>query len=560
MGTIIGIDLGTTTSEIAYVKDGKPEVIINELGSRITPSVVGLTDENEIIIGNTAKGQAALKPDRTVMEVKRIMGTDKMVTLGDNVVTPEEVSAMILKELKRYAESYIGENITEAVITVPANFNDLQRQATKIAGELAGLKIERIINEPTAAAIAYSIDNLDKEEKIIVYDLGGGTFDITILNLLNGNLDIKTSRGNNKLGGKDFDERLTNYILKKFREDTNIDLSKNYIAMARIKEASERAKIDLSVMNFAEIEIPFIATDEKNNPLEINFKISREEFERLIKDLIDITEVEVDKALEAAGYNEEDIDTVIAVGGSTRIPCVRELLKNKFGDKLKGGINVDEAVAMGAAIQGAIHKNDPKLSFVKIMDICMYTLGISVGKDTVDHIIMKDSKLPCTENKIYSTSFDNQKSMTIEVYQGDATLKSENTKIGEFKIEGIPEAPAGDEEVEVAFTYNIDGILEVTAEIISSGESIVGIIDTMGVNSKPIEYSEDLGKWSSSRLSSKSKTIIEMAEKKVPHLDSENKVKVVKVIESLKRAIIDDDDELVDKYDEELTDLLFEIC
>ena len=235
MGTIIGIDLGTTTSEIAYVKDGKPEVIINELGSRITPSVVGLTDENEIIIGNTAKGQAALKPDRTVMEVKRIMGTDKMVTLGDNVVTPEEVSAMILKELKRYAESYIGENITEAVITVPANFNDLQRQATKIAGELAGLKIERIINEPTAAAIAYSIDNLDKEEKIIVYDLGGGTFDITILNLLNGNLDIKTSRGNNKLGGKDFDERLTNYILKKFREDTNIDLSKNYIAMARIK-------------------------------------------------------------------------------------------------------------------------------------------------------------------------------------------------------------------------------------------------------------------------------------------------------------------------------------
>ncbi|WP_294342143.1 Hsp70 family protein [uncultured Clostridium sp.] len=560
MGTIIGIDLGTTTSEIAYVKDGKPEVIINELGSRITPSVVGLTDENEIIIGNTAKGQAALKPDRTVMEVKRIMGTDKMVTLGDNVVTPEEVSAMILKELKRYAESYIGENITEAVITVPANFNDLQRQATKIAGELAGLKIERIINEPTAAAIAYSIDNLDKEEKIIVYDLGGGTFDITILNLLNGNLDIKTSRGNNKLGGKDFDERLTNYILKKFREDTNIDLSKNYIAMARIKEASERAKIDLSVMNFAEIEIPFIATDEKNNPLEINFKISREEFEGLIKDLIDITEVEVDKALEAAGYNKEDIDTVIAVGGSTRIPCVRELLKNKFGDKLKGGINVDEAVAIGAAIQGAIHKNDPKLSSIKIMDICMHTLGISVGKDTVDHIIMKDSKLPCTENKIYSTSFDNQKSMTIEVYQGDATLKSENTKIGEFKIEGIPEASAGDEEVEVAFTYNIDGILEVTAEIISSGESIVGIIDTMGVNSKPIEYSEDLGKWSSSRLSSKSKTIIEMAEKKVPHLDSENKVKVVKVIESLKRAIIDDDDELVDKYDEELTDLLFEIC
>ena len=330
--------------------------------------------------------------------------------------------------------------------------------------------------------------------------------------------------------------------------------------MARIKEASERAKIDLSVMNFAEIEIPFIATDEKNNPLEINFKISREEFEGLIKDLIDITEVEVDKALEAAGYNKEDIDTVIAVGGSTRIPCVRELLKNKFGDKLKGGINVDEAVAIGAAIQGAIHKNDPKLSSIKIMDICMHTLGISVGKDTVDHIIMKDSKLPCTENKIYSTSFDNQKSMTIEVYQGDATLKSENTKIGEFKIEGIPEASAGDEEVEVAFTYNIDGILEVTAEIISSGESIVGIIDTMGVNSKPIEYSEDLGKWSSSRLSSKSKTIIEMAEKKVPHLDSENKVKVVKVIESLKRAIIDDDDELVDKYDEELTDLLFEIC
>ena len=560
MGTIIGIDLGTTTSEIAYVKDGKPEVIINELGDRITPSVVGLTDENEIIIGNTAKGQAALKPDRTVMEVKRIMGTDKMVTLGDNVVTPEEISAMILKELKRYAENYIGEDVKEAVITVPANFNDLQRQATKIAGELAGLKIERIINEPTAAAIAYSVDNLDKEEKIIVYDLGGGTFDITILNLLNGNLDIKTSRGNNKLGGKDFDERLVNYILKRFNEDNGIDLSKDRIAMARIKEAAERAKMDLSDMSSTEIEIPFIATDDKNNPLEINLKISREEFEGLIKDLIKVTEVEVDKALESAGYSEEDIDTVIAVGGSTRIPCVRELLKNKFGDKLKGGINVDEAVAMGAAIQGAIHKNDPNLSSVKIMDICMHTLGTSVGKDTVDHIIMKDSKLPCTENKIYSTSIDNQKFMIIEVYQGDGNLKSENTKIGEFKIEGIPEAPAGEEEVEVAFTYNIDGILEVTAEIISSGESIVGIIDTMGVNAKPIEYSEDLGKWSSSRLSSKSKTIIEMAEKKIHHLDSDNKIKVVKVIESLKRAIIDDDEILVDKYDEELTDLLFEIC
>ena len=560
MGTIIGIDLGTTTSEIAYVKDGKPEVIINELGGRITPSVVGLTDEGEVIIGNTAKGQAALKPDRTVMEVKRVMGTDKMVTLGDKVLTPEEISAMILKELKRYAENYIGEDVKEAVITVPANFNDLQRQATKIAGELAGLKIERIINEPTAAAIAYSVDNLDKEEKIIVYDLGGGTFDITILSLSYGNLEIKTSRGNNQLGGKDFDERLVNYVLKKFNEDNGIDLSKNTIAMARIKEAAERAKMDLSVMNYTDIEIPFIALDGNKNPLEVNLKITREEFEELIKDLIDITEVEIDKALEVAGYSEEDIDVVIAVGGSTRIPYIRKLLKNKFGDKLKGGINADEAVAMGAAIQGAIHKKDPNLSSVKIMDICMHTLGISIETDTVDHIIMKDSKLPCTENKIYNTTVDNQKSMIIEVYQGDGNLKSENTKIGEFKIEGIPEAPAGEEEVEVAFTYNIDGILEVTAEIISSGESIVGIIDTMGVNTKPIEYSEDLGKWSSSRLSSKSKAIIEMAEKKVYNLDGDNKIKIIKLVEQLKKSIIDDNEVLVDKYDEELTDFLFEIC
>ena len=560
MGTIIGIDLGTTTSEIAYVKDGKPEVIINELGGRITPSVVGLTDEGEVIIGNTAKGQAALKPDRTVMEVKRVMGTDKMVTLGDKVLTPEEISAMILKELKRYAENYIGEDVKEAVITVPANFNDLQRQATKIAGELAGLKIERIINEPTAAAIAYSVDNLDKEEKIIVYDLGGGTFDITILSLSYGNLEIKTSRGNNQLGGKDFDERLVNYVLKKFNEDNGIDLSKNTIAMARIKEAAERAKMDLSVMNYTDIEIPFIALDGNKNPLEVNLKITREEFEELIKDLIDITEVEIDKALEVAGYSEEDIDVVIAVGGSTRIPYIRKLLKNKFGDKLKGGINADEAVAMGAAIQGAIHKKDPNLSSVKIMDICMHTLGISIETDTVDHIIMKDSKLPCTENKIYNTTVDNQKSMIIEVYQGDGNLKSENTKIGEFKIEGIPEAPAGEEEVEVAFTYNIDGILEVTAEVISSGESIVGIIDTMGVNTKPIEYSEDLGKWSSSRLSSKSKAIIEMAEKKVYNLDGDNKIKIIKLVEQLKKSIIDDNEVLVNKYDEELTDFLFEIC
>ncbi|TCT15999.1 molecular chaperone DnaK [Natranaerovirga pectinivora] len=571
MGRIIGIDLGTTTFEIAYIKNGKPEIIVNDLGSRITPSVVGLTDDNEIIIGSSPKRQAVLKPERTVMEVKRLMGSSEKVTLGEKEFSPQQISAMILEKSKKYAEDYLGEVVTEAVITVPANFNDLQRQATKEAGALAGLKVERIINEPTAAALAYGINNLESEEKVLVYDLGGGTFDVTILELFEGVLDVKASRGNNMLGGKDFDERIENYIIKDFKKKHGIDLSGNKKTMARIKDAAERAKIELSSIDVTDIELPFVAIDENQNPLEINIKLTRNKFEELIMDLVESTDKEIQDALIASGYNEEDIDVVLAVGGSSRIPCVKRLLNTKFNNKIKTDINPDEAVALGAAVQAGI-KNDEISSedSVLITDVCRYTLGTNVVADVgngrlmsgiFDPIIMRDSKIPCTAKKTYYTMHYNQTSVDVDVYQGEAKLVIENTKIGEFVLEGIPEAPAGEEAIEVAFTYNLNGILEVTAKILSNQKSISKIIDTQSINKETTLLFEELNldKWKECKLAPKVKSTISLYEIKQEKINETDLKKIQKVLNKLKKAVIDNDEELVEKYDEELTDLLFDI-
>lgn len=571
MGRIIGIDLGTTTSEIAYIKNGKPEIIVNDLGNRITPSVVGLTDDNEIIVGTLPKRQAVLKPERTVMEIKRLMGTNEKISIGDKVLSPQEISSMILKKLKKYAEDYLGESVTEAVITVPANFNDLQRQATKEAGELAGLKVDRIINEPTAAALAYGIDNLEGEEKVLVYDLGGGTFDVTVLELFDGVIDVKASRGNNKLGGKDFDERIEKYIIEDFEKKNGINLRNNKKTMARIKEAAERAKIELSSMDSTDIELPFVAIDENQNPLEISIRLTRSKFEELIMDLLEATDKEIQDALEAAKYSIDDIDVVLAVGGSSRVPCVRRLLNTKFNKKIKTDINPDEAIALGAAVQAGI-KNDEISSedSVLITDACRYTLGTNIVTDVgngrlmsgvFDPIIMRDSKIPCTRKKVYYTASENQNKVVIDVYQGDGKLVIENTKIGEFLLEGIPEAPAREEAIEVSFTYNLNGILEVKAKILSNGKSISEIIDTQSINKEDVVCFEELNldKWKECKLAPKVKSIINLCERKMETMNDTYREKVQELLNKLKKSVIENDDELVKKYDEELTDLIFDI-
>lgn len=355
---IIGIDLGTTNSLVSYIKDGKPVIIPNEFGELITPSVVGINDDGEYCAGNVAKRQLTLKPDKTISEVKRLMGRDEKVKLGDREFLPEEISSILIKKLKKDAEDYIGKEVREAVITVPANFNDLQRQATKRAGELAGLVVERIINEPTAAALAYGLNKMGSEEKVLVYDLGGGTFDVTVFEIFDGIVDVKSSRGNAKLGGKDFDKLIVEYILKNFYEKEHIDLREDLQAMARIKEYAEKAKIELSSVKTTNILIPFIAINKDNNPLEVDIKLSRAKFEELIKDLLMSTKVQINETLDAAGYKRDDLDVVLAVGGSSRITMVDDLLKELFNDKVKSGVNPGEAIVLGASIQAGIKSGE----------------------------------------------------------------------------------------------------------------------------------------------------------------------------------------------------------
>ncbi|MDT8716305.1 Hsp70 family protein [Clostridium sp. 19966] len=572
MRTVIGIDLGTTTSEIAYLKDGKSIIIPNDLGSKLTPSVVSLSENDEIIVGEFAKRQAALKPESTVLEVKRFMGTDKKISLGENIHTPQEISSMILKKLKKYAEIYIGNEIKEAVITVPANFNDLQRQATVMAGEMAGLKIERIINEPTAAALAYGLENMSAEENILVFDLGGGTFDVSVLEFFEGILDVKSSRGNNALGGKDFDKKLEDYVIEEFQKDKNIDLSDNLKATARIKEACERAKIELSSMEKANISLPFIAEDKFGNPLELNIEITREKFNELIDGLIQSTNIIIDEALRASGLKENDITLVLAVGGSSIVPRVKELLINRFDTRVKGDFNPQEAVALGAAVQAAIvSKQINADEGLIITDICSYSLGIKITKTlstgrkvfgVFDPIITRDTKIPCSVKKTYYTSYDNQADVEIEIYEGEGKMVSENTNIGSFELKGIPPKPEGEESIEVTFTYNLNGMLEVKAKINSTSETVgkvINIINSSNVNMYLDSIIENLDNWEDYPLASRVKMIINIAEKKLDKIQNPQKQKIEFLLKTLKSAIINNNESLVQKYDDELTDILFEM-
>lgn len=584
MGRIIGIDLGTTTSEIAYIENNEPKIIPDCFGNRIVPSVVGKKEDGTVIVGQVAYNQLIPSPDKTIAEVKRLMGSDTPIHLGDEELMPHEVSSLILKELKKYAEDYLGEEVVEAVITVPANFNNSQRKVTKLAGEMAGLTVERIINEPTAAAMAYGINNLDKEEKILVYDLGGGTFDVSILEMFDGILDVKSSRGNDRLGGKDFDSRIEKYIEKEFERiyEQNlykgIDVQNKLSIKLRVKEAAINAKKELSNQLTTTINIPFITVID-NKPVSISIELKREKFNELTKDLVQSTTEKIDEALKAANLKAKDIDTVLLVGGSSRIPAVRELVESKFKGKIISGINPDEAVAMGAAIQAGIKSNQiTSEENLIITDKCSYNLGTSIIKigdgkiinGAFDCIIPIDSSIPCSKKKIYYTAVDDQEEVRVEVYEGNEELAEDNTKIGDFLLKGVPKARAGEESIEVQFDYDLNGILQVKATIVSTGKSVNKIIDNFKLIKLPQDALVDeniyerfeVDEWEGYKLASGVKSTVELAERRINNSDLKNneekRKKIQKLLEELKLAVIYDNEELVERYDEELTDILFE--
>ena len=468
MAKIIGIDLGTTNSCVSVIEGGEATVIVNTDGFRTTPSVVAFRN-GEIIVGENARRQAATNLD-TVFSIKRHMGSDYKVHINstNKDYTPQEISAMILQNLKATAEAYLGSPVTEAVITVPAYFNDAQRQATKDAGKIAGLEVKRIINEPTAAALAYGIDkNSDKEQTILVYDLGGGTFDVSVLSLADGTYEVLSTAGNNKLGGDDFDNRLVNYLLQEFKKMNGIDLSNDKSAMFRLKLAAEEAKKTLSNVTSANINIPFI-TMTNGMPIHFDVTVSRATFESLIKDLVDSTCVAVRDALKQAKITARDLDQVLLVGGSTRVPCVQELVRRELGKEPNRSINPDEVVAMGAAIQAGVLAGD--VNDVLLLDVTPLSLGIETlgGVSTV--IIPRNTTIPTTKSQVFSTAADNQPAVDIHVVQGERSMAADNKTLGRFQLSGIPLAPRGVPQIEVKFDIDANGIVHVSAKDLGTGK------------------------------------------------------------------------------------------
>lgn len=564
MSRIVGIDLGTTTSAIAYIRNGKPEIIKNGYSS-ITPSVVGLDKNLEILVGQSAKNQLVSAKERTVAEVKRKMGTSDAVLMAGKKFTPVEISAIILRLLKKIGEDFLQEEITGAVITVPANFNDAQRQATKEAGEKAGLVVERIINEPTAAALAFGIDNMETEGKILVYDLGGGTFDVTVLEMIDGALDVMASRGVNQLGGKDFDEAIVNEIVHNFMNEYEIDLSKDLMAMARIKDEAEKAKIMLSSANSVVVNLPFIAFKD-GEAISFEMELTRKRYEELIADYIKQSMETVNEALNAAKIGADDIDIVLAVGGSSRTPLVIQSLKEIFGNKLRGGINPDEAVALGAAVQAGILSNEISGDgSIAIFDVCNHTLGTDVlntNQTALEYsrLIMRDTHLPFAMTRRYYTATDFQRTVEVPVYQGESDDLSQNTKIGSFMVEGIPENYAGKEAVDIEFKYNINGILEVNVKVISTGKVTskeFNMYNYDAPKSKAEAKMEEL-EWENYSLASEIKTTVMLYQNRRNGLPEEAKQKADALMRQLKQAVAENDAKKVEELDDNLTALLFE--
>ena len=506
MGKIIGIDLGTTNSVVAVMEGNEPKVILNEEGSRTTPSVVAFTKEGEILVGQVAKRQAIANPENTIFSVKRFMGRSydevceemKMVPykvekgsnnevtikVGDKKYTPPEISAMVLQKLKKSAEAYLGETVTEAVITVPAYFNDAQRQATKDAGKIAGLDVKRIINEPTASALAYGLDK-KKDHTIAVYDFGGGTFDISILEVGDNVVEVKATNGDTHLGGDNLDKRVIDWLVDEFKKDQGIDLSKDSMALQRLKEAAEKAKMELSTTNETDVNLPFVTADA-SGPKHLNTKLTRAKFESMVDDLIDRSKDPCMKALKDSGLDAGKIHEAVLVGGSTRVPKVQELVKELFGKDPHRGVNPDEVVALGAAVQGGVLSGDVK--DILLLDVTPLALGIETLGGVTTKLIERNTTIPTRKSEVFSTASDNQPSVEINVNQGEREMAKDNRSIGRFHLDGIPPAPRGVPQVEVTFDIDANGIINVSAKDKGTGkEQKITITDSTGLSEDDID-------------------------------------------------------------------------